>query len=140
MRAHKRLVAGVLAVVVASGTGCSSSPSLSNGSVSACFRAIPAGRAAIHDGQAQLVGVHRVSLDQVRSHLPEQVQKTLTAEDDTAVCAMAFEGNFSPGQVDLSPPGESGPYALVLVSSRKLHLLASFVLPHLPHSFGGRIL
>ena len=41
------------------------------------------------------------------------------------LCAVSFKGTFTPGQVDLAPPAEKGPYAVVLVTSRHLHLLAS---------------
>jgi hypothetical protein len=129
---------GVAAVVLVA-AGCSSTtPGVSNGSVSACYRAIPVGRSAVHNSQARLIGVHRVPVDTVRDRLPPSARAELAAEDDTAVCAMAFKGTFTPGQVALAPPGDQGRYAIVLVSSRKLHLVASIVLDHLPHSFGAR--
>lgn len=118
--------------------GCGTAPGVSNGSVSVCFRAIPVGKAAVHDKNAKLVGVHHIPLDQVRSHLPAAARSELAAEDDTAVCEMTFRGTFRPGQVELAPPGESGSYALVLVSSKRLHLVRSVVLKHLPRAFSGR--
>ena len=118
--------------------GCATRPGVSNGSVSACYRAIPVGRGALHDPAASLIGVHRVPVEQVRSHLPAAEQDTLAAENDTAVCAMAFHGHFGAGQVDAAPAGEAGSYALVLVSSRRLHLVGAVVLDHLPKAFGGR--
>jgi hypothetical protein len=118
--------------------GCSHAPGVSNGSVSVCYRAIPVGRAAVHDTKAALIGVHRIPVDQVRSRLPAAAQSELAAEDDTAVCAMSFHGAFKAGQVDQADPGASGQYALVLVSSKKLHLVASLVLPELPPAFRGR--
>lgn len=118
--------------------GCATRPGVSNGSVSACYRAIPVGRAALHDPAARLIGVHRVPVEQVRSHLPAAEQDTLAAEDETAVCAMAFHGHFGADQVETAPSGEQGSYALVLVSSRRLHLVGAVVLDHLPKAFGGR--
>lgn len=126
------------ALALLSVTGCGSTPGVSNGSVSACYRAIPVGRDAVHDRGAKLLGVHRVPVDQVRSHLPSSAQAQLAAEDDTTVCEMSFKGPFRAGQVDMAPPGEGGPYALVLVSSKRLHLVGSVVLNHLPRVFGGR--
>lgn len=128
----------VLALAVAAASGCSNAPGVSNGSVSACFRAIPVGRAALHEKSARLIGVHRIPADRVRAHLPAVVEKKLAAEDDTVVCAMAFSGKFAAGQVKLAPPNETGHYALVVVSSRKLDLLGAFVLSDLPRTFGGR--
>jgi hypothetical protein len=56
------------------------------------------------------------------------------------VCAIAFKGSFAPGEVDLAPPGSKGRYAVVLVTSRHLRLLASAVLDRLPASLGKRTL
>ncbi|MBV9660496.1 MAG: hypothetical protein JO337_05000, partial [Acidimicrobiales bacterium] len=57
-----------LAAVVMLAAGCNgNTPGVSNGSVSACYRAIPAGRSAIHDSKAQLIGVHRVPVETVRN-------------------------------------------------------------------------
>jgi hypothetical protein len=47
---------------------------------------------------------------------------------------------FMPGQVNMAPPNERGRYAVVLVTSRRLHLLASVVLDRLPTSLGKRTL
>jgi hypothetical protein len=59
-------------------------------------------------------------------------------DNDTMVCAVSFRGTFTPGQVDLAPPNDRGHYAVVLVTSRHLHLLASVVLDRLPRSLGQR--
>lgn len=140
MRQSTRRRSGVmaLAAVLMFPIGCSHAPGVSNGSVSVCYRAIPVGRRAIHDQGAKLIGVHRVPLDTVRSHLPPAKRAELAAENDTAVCAMAFRGAFRSGQVDLAPAGQSGGYAIVLVSSLHIHLVGSIVLDSLPRSFGGR--
>ena len=132
------LLAGAL-VAALTGCGAAPTPGLSNGSVSACYRAIPTARHAIHDSQATLIGVHRILADKVKSHLPPSAQSRLSGDNDTTVCSIAFHGKFGPGQVDLAPPGESGTYAVVLVSSKRLTLIDSAVLNHLPRSLGRRI-
>lgn len=139
MKAPRRpaLWAAVASAVVASGCN-GAAPGVSNGSVSACYRAIPVGRQALHGAHAHLIGVHRIAVETVRSRLPDAVRDELASEKDTAVCVMAFEGSFAPGQVEAAPAGQSGRYALVLVSSRKLHLVGAVILDHLPGSFGGR--
>jgi hypothetical protein len=126
------------AVALALAAALVGTPGCSRSSVSVCYRAIPVGRSAVHDAKATLVGVHRVPADRVRPHLPPAAQQELTAENDTAVCAMEFKGHFAPGQVDLAPAGESGNYALILVTSKQLQLLASAVLHNPPKGFGGR--
>lgn len=135
----RRLFALLAAGALVGGCG-SATPGLSNGSVSACYRAIPTGRQAIHEPKATLIGVHRVAADKVRERLPVQEQQQLAADNDTTVCAVAFKGNFQPGQVDLAPPTASGSYAIVLVSSKRLRLIDSVVLDHLPRALGRRTL
>ncbi len=135
---HKSVAAGTLAVLFLV-AGCGTPrPGISNGSVSACYRAIPAARAAIHDSHATVVGVHRVPADRVKDRLSPDAQSDLAGDNDTQVCTIAFKGMFSPGQVDLAPSTEVGRYALVLIASRNLHLLGSAVLDQLPPSLGKR--
>ena len=131
------LVAGLL-VAATPGCGATPTPGLSNGSVSACYRAIPTARHAIHDPRATVLGVHRVAADRVRAHLPPSSQSRLSGDNDTTVCAIAFHGKFVAGQVDLAPPRDAGSYAVVLVSSKKLKLIDSAVLNHLPRFLGRR--
>jgi hypothetical protein len=136
------LIAGVLVATTAAACNETSTPGVSNGSVSACYRAIPTARKAIHDPQATLIGVHRIPADRVRSRLPPAEQHQLdqlAGDNDTTVCALAFHGKFAPGQVELAPAEESGSYAVVLVSSKKLKLIDSAVLDHLPRGLGRRL-
>ncbi len=133
------MVALGLSVALLAGCGAPH-PGVSNGSVSACYRAIPAAKSALHDTHAALIGVHRIAVDKVRDRLPVSARTEMAAENDTEVCALAFKGQFAAGQVDLAPPTEQGEYAIVLVSSRHLNLVASVVLPDLPRSLGKRTL
>jgi hypothetical protein len=137
---QRRRYLAVPAIAVLFLGACSHPPGVSNGSVSVCYRALPVGKAAVHDGSARLVGVHRIPVDSVRSHLPSWAKDQLAAEDDTSVCVMAFEGRFQAAQVDMAPAGQSGPYALVLVSSKGLHVVGAVLLRSLPKAFGGRTL
>lgn len=131
--------AGMAGLVIAvASAGCNTSV-VSNQSVSVCYRAIPVGRAAVHDPRAVLLGVHRVPADRVRPHLPASARVELGPNDSTAVCAMAFKGSFAAGQVDLAPGGEQGSYALVIVTAKNLKLLAAAVFTRPPRGFGGRV-
>lgn len=127
----------VLAALVA-GTGCSRPglPTLSNGSVSACYRAIPAASAAVHDPKARLLGVHRIPADAVVARLPRADRTSV--DQDTTVCAVAWKGDFMAGQVTDAQSGISGNYAIVLVTSRGLKVVASFVLNQIPKRLRGR--
>lgn len=138
MHAILRRPLPVLLAAVMGLPGCSHTPGVSNGSVSVCFRAIPVGREAVHDQGAKLIGVHRVPVDSVRDRLPPATRDQLAAENDLAVCEMTFRGPFRPGQVDMAQADQGGQFAVVLVSSRGLHLVGAVVLSQLPHGLGGR--
>lgn len=133
-------MAAGLSLLVGLATACSNAPGLSNGSLSACYRAEPTAQTALHDSKASLIGVHRIPEDEVRRHLPASAQAYMATEDDTVVCAMAYKGDFAPGQVDSAPSTESGSYAVVLVTSRHLHLVGAIVLDHLPSGLGKRVI
>jgi hypothetical protein len=135
-------MAAVIAALVAAGiTSCGAPrPGISNGSVTACYRAIPKARAAVHDSKATLISVHRMPADRVKRHLPPAAQAQLRGDNDTSVCAIAFKGNFLPGQVDLAPPDERGKYALLLIGTHHLQLLTGAVLNKLPSDLGKRTL
>ena len=128
----------VLVLMVTGLAGCSSTPKLSNASVSVCFRAIPVGRSSLHNNDVRLVGVHELPLGSVRLPLSPAEKGALSADKDTEICAMAFQGDFAAGQVELAPPTQAGKFAVVLVSAKNLHLVASVVLSHVPRGFGGR--
>jgi len=138
-RARRTSIAVAAAAVLLASCGAPH-PGLSNGSVSACYRAIPIARDAVHDGKATLIGVHRVPADRLKPHLPAAAQSVLAGDDDATVCAVAFKGSFAAGQVQLAPTDEKGAYAIVLITSRHLRLVASAVLAHLPKAFGKRLL
>ncbi|HWG72604.1 MAG TPA: hypothetical protein VG184_00970 [Acidimicrobiales bacterium] len=133
-RATPSKVVAVICAAAALGAGCSVTPApINNGAVSACFRALPTAKAAIHDSKARFQGVQRIPADYVESRLHISVLPT-----DTEVCAFAFRGSFGAGQVSAAPSTESGPYAVVLVTSRRLRLLRSFVGARLPSRFSHR--
>jgi hypothetical protein len=132
-------VAGLMCATLLGSCGAPH-PGISNGSVSACYRAIPTARAAVRNAHASVVGVHRMPADSVKGELPPAAQTVLVGDNDTTVCAVSFKGTFLPGQVVLAPMNESGRYAVVLVTSRHLHLLASVLLDRLPRSLGKRTL
>jgi hypothetical protein len=136
-----RIVFATLAAVLgASVAACSTPhPTISNGSTSACYRAIPTATHAVHVKGAKLVGVHRSSTERIRQKLPPTAQGQLNPEMDTTVCAVVFRGTFKPGDVDQAQPGAAGSYAIVLVTSGKLQLLTSFVVPKLPPTLGRRL-
>ncbi len=144
-RTMATLAAGALLATLVSGCSRPSVPTLSNGSVSACYRAIPMASTAVHDPKARLIGVHRISADQVAAHLSPADRAAIdhagtgtTIDNDTSVCAVAWKGTFAPGQVTAEHGNNAGSYAVVLVTSRDLQVLVSFVLNQLPKRLRGR--
>ncbi|MCU4186942.1 hypothetical protein K6U06_21430 [Acidiferrimicrobium sp. IK] len=132
------MTAAVLAASVAA-AGCGvAHPGITNGAVSGCFKALPAARAAVHDPGAHLLGVHRLPADAVPARLKSQ--PSTPGEIDTTVCAVAFKGPFSAGQVAGAAPGAYGRYAVVLVNATKLTVLRSYVGDRLPRNLKGRTL
>jgi hypothetical protein len=110
---------------------------LSNGSVGACYQAIPAAKAAVHDPSAHLVGVRRLPIDDAEAALRAAARRA--GDDDTTVCAVVLRGPFAPGQVTLAPPGQRGTYAVILLSGSHPTELAASVSDHVPSGFGRRL-
>lgn len=138
-RASRRAALAVLATVALGAGGCSVARpvfTFGNGSVSECFRALPVAKGALHDPHARLLGVKRVPADMIEKRFPGSAANI---SNDTVVCAFAFKGSFSPGQVDGAPRREQGPYAVVLVTSVHLRLVHGFVGAKLPAHFGNHL-
>jgi hypothetical protein len=116
--------------------------SLKPGDVSDCYRGLPAARAALHDDDAKLEGVHRITIDHVLRFLPGVTAPGTSLpvkSSGTEVCTFAFEGHFSRGQVTGAPPLAEGPVAIIVISSDDLKLVASYVGQALPHRFSRRV-
>jgi len=138
-RIHAAALAAVVVVAMTVAAACGTggvSISVNSGAVGVCYRALPAARIALHDPSAKLNGVHRVPFDDLHKRFPTIVMPV--GDDDTEVCTFAFTGTFRPGQVTGAPTSEQGPVALVVVSSKKLALVTSWVGNQVPKSFGGR--
>jgi hypothetical protein len=129
------LIVVTMSVAAACGTGAVSI-SVDPGSVSVCYRGLPTARNALHEPSAKLHGVHRVPYDDLHKRFPNIVMPV--GDDDTEVCTFSFTGTFRPGQVEGAPATEAGIAAVIVVSSKKLVLVTSWVGNTLPKNFGGR--
>jgi hypothetical protein len=130
------VVVAAMSIISACGTG-PVSLSLNSGAVSDCYRGLPAARDALHDKSAKLTGVHRVPYDTLHKRFPSIAMPP--SDDDTEVCVFAFTGDFVSGQVTGAPGSEQGPVAVVVISSKKLTLVNSWVGNRLPKSYGRRV-
>lgn len=139
---HRAALVGLVVLAIGMATACGgpTHPVLPQGSVDTCYRAIPTARAALHDPDARMIGIHRVRISKVAPSLPRDARARLPADRNMEVCAVAFRGEFAPGQVELAPPVASGRYAVALVGTKHLQLLATAVLTDLPSALGRRVL
>lgn len=149
----KAAAARVLAVVLV-GTGLSAchGPGLPTVGLSDCYEDLPLAVAALnappktyHFAGVRLVAPQAVARI-VKHRFPGDHSFKYTPSAGDQVCAFAFTGHFSPGQVSMAPPGRSGSAAIVMVTTKR-SLLFSFLLPALPADFsqdfsphlGGRL-
>jgi hypothetical protein len=135
----RRVLGGVVmaALLAVPLSGCGAGVlAVGSRAVSACYRAIPVAVAAAGDPRARLVGVHRLPEDLALRvvSIPARPRRDL----DTAVCVVALRGSFLAGAARSAPNGQVGRFAVVLVTSRSLRLVGSWVLDRLPRHLLGR--
>jgi hypothetical protein len=140
MRISARVAAagiGLAVGVVALGGCASAHNSLGTGS-STCFQALPSATQAVH-GKGRFIGVRRVPLSQLRR--PPSTPPSSTSPEQSpnqskrAVCVVAFQGNYGPGEVELETVQRSGNYAIVVVGEHGGKPLRAFVTNRLPLRF-----
>ncbi|HEU5004045.1 MAG TPA: lipoprotein [Actinomycetota bacterium] len=123
---RRLLVVAVAALALA---GCAGQRnSLGTGS-SACFRALPAARAAVHQ-QGRYLGVRQVKASAVAKRHAE-----FAAFGSETLCIVAFQGSFEPGSVNGANPAKGGAYAVVAVDAKTAKAVAAFVVDRLPLRF-----
>jgi len=135
------------ALVVALGTGLAactraSLPISPPVGLQNCFEDLPLAEGALNaaQGSYEFHGVKLVSPEVmaklVRRRFPKDRAAAYQAlPKGPKVCAFAFTGEFSAGQVVDAPPEASGKAAVVLATTDR-HILFSFVLAKLPENFG----
>lgn len=139
---RRRLGAAVAGAVAAAAlSGCSAHPTINinGGAINGCYRAYPVAVSALHSTtRPQFKGVRRLAADALEKKFP-----TITVpqgESDRVVCAFAFhDTNFHAGQVEAAPANEQGSYAVVLVTSKHLRVIRSYVGDSLPERFSHRL-
>jgi hypothetical protein len=110
-------------------SGCASSHnSLGTGS-STCFQALPSATSAVHN-RGQLLGVRRVVPSQLHHPLPGPPNAS-----PRAVCVVAFQGKFQPGDVEHEITNRSGNYAIIVVGEHGGVPLRAVVTDRLPLRF-----
>ena len=125
------VVVAVAAVVSLGLFGACGSPRTSLGTdASACFRALPAARQAVHD-RGRLVGVRHVSANHASRIVPHG-----DAHVDGAVCLVAFRGPYQSGSVDAVVRADGSEFAIVAIDlDPKPRRLGCVLVDHLPARF-----
>ncbi|HET9058565.1 MAG TPA: hypothetical protein VFN61_01490 [Acidimicrobiales bacterium] len=115
-------------------------PGLPTVGLANCYQDIPLAEAALnappksyHFAGVRLVKPQAVARI-VKHRFPGDHSFKYVPAAGEQVCAFAFTGHFSPGQVSMAPPGKSGSAAIVMVTTKR-SLLFSFLLPALPADF-----
>jgi len=128
---RRTAVVGVLAAIVL--MSCSGPRNGLNTPSSTCFRGLAAAGVAVgHKGE--VVGVRIVR----RDALADKVSQANRLAPNS-VCAIAYRGDFKPGDVVGADPAGPGTYAVVVLNIHGSHVLATFVLKELPLRFRHRI-
>lgn len=133
-RRHRALLAALLGAVGLS--ACTAPRNTLGTNSSQCFQAVPVATDAVHD-RGKLTGVRLLTskdLDR-RPHFRALLEARAGTKVKT-VCVVSFQGRFTLAQVDRpfgrTPPGGSGPDALVVVSVPANALLGTLVLSRVP--------
>jgi hypothetical protein len=123
-------VAAALAVALAVG-GCAGVSNSLGTAASACFRALPPAKDAVHQGT--LLGVRRVSSDTLADRLKND--PTLSTLPSQNLCVFAFRGSYPPGAVAGAHNTTTGRYAIVAVGTVHTSVVAVSVVNQLPTRF-----
>ncbi|MHB8330063.1 MAG: hypothetical protein ACYDD6_10650 [Acidimicrobiales bacterium] len=135
-RGTLRVLALALAVPAATLAGCTSARNTLGTSSSPCFRALPVATEAVGDS-GTLAGIRLVGPRELDRHMRlRQLLGARAGGGVTNVCVVSFHGRFRLDQVQrplgAAPPGGTGQYAVVVVSTPQNRLLATFVLSRVP--------
>lgn len=103
------LTAAAATVAVVLLAACGGPRSALGTDASACFRALPAAREAVHD-KGKLVGVRIVEDDHAREIVPHA-----TPPEEHRVCLVAFKGTYGPDGVDEVVQRDGSTFAIVAV-------------------------
>jgi hypothetical protein len=139
LRSLSRVVAATVVIGALSGalTACAH-PSPPVG-LSDCYQSLPIAEAALNLPHTAytfhgVILVRPRALARLVSQRAHKSPRMPAVAKGTSVCAFAFTGNFTAGQVAGSPGNDTGKAAIVLVTTAH-KLLFSFVLAKLPEDF-----
>jgi hypothetical protein len=124
-------VSVAVAAAVSLGLPACGSPRTSLGTdASACFRALPVARQAVHE-RGRLVGVRRVSAEHALRIVPHNDRR-----DDGSVCLIGFHDSYDRGNVDGVVRVDGSKFAIVAVAlDRRPRRLGTLLTDQLPERF-----
>ena len=119
-----RALAASAALIVL--VGCAAPRNAIGTRSSACFRALPTAKAAVHH-HGRLVGVRKVSRPTLLRAVPQS-----DPPDGRDFCVVGFSGPYRSQDVDRPSGPPSGHYAMVVVTTRGTAALRTYLADHLP--------
>ncbi|MCU1449396.1 MAG: hypothetical protein JWP02_1566 [Acidimicrobiales bacterium] len=125
MRPRSVAVASAVLVVLLV-AACAAPRNTLGTSSSACFKALPTAKAAVHQ-KGRLVGVRRVGRTELERALPNA-----DLGPGRAYCVVGFSGPYDSAGVDRPAGDAAGHYAVVVVTARGTTALQTFLSDRLP--------
>jgi hypothetical protein len=127
----RRTAAGLLVVVLVA--GCGGARNTLGTSASACYRALPGAKQAVSN-KGRFVGVKKFPASTLQKRLPNDT-RLAGLPGKESLCVFAFRGKFQPSDVPRAPVRGQGPFAVVALTLNRPHVVAAFILDHLPGRF-----
>jgi hypothetical protein len=127
----RRTAAGLLVVVLIA--GCGGARNTLGTSASACYRALPGAKQAVSN-KGRFVGVKKFPASTLQKRLPNDPTLT-TLPGKESLCVFAFRGKFQASDVPQAATRAEGPFAVVALTLNRPHVVAAYILDHLPTRF-----
>jgi hypothetical protein len=127
----RRAAAGLLLVVVVA--GCGGARNTLGTSASACYRALPGAKQAVSN-KGRFVGVRKFPASTLQKRLPSDTNLAGLPSKES-LCVFAFRGKFQATDVPQASVRAQGPFAVVALTLNRPHVVAAYILDHLPGRF-----
>jgi hypothetical protein len=127
---RRAVSAGVVLVLM---TGCAGARNTLGTSASACYRGLPDAKQAVSN-KGRIVGVKKFPVATLEKHVPNDPD-LLKLPAKESLCVFAFRGKYQSGDVPLATIRSGRSFAIVAVTLKRPHVVAAYVLDHLPTHF-----
>jgi hypothetical protein len=112
--------------------GCGTKSNVLGTAAGRCFKAFPSAWQAVHN-KGTLKGARMIDASRLTKLAPES---PVPGNSGDAVCLVAFEGPYSPGEVEHARTPRGGRFAVVVVTLKDKKAILALVSDRLPQRFG----